>query len=393
MIWILVFSVIPIAVAIVLTRLAILKLRDLPDLNINTRRWTAETTERDQPLSPDPVADESTNGLTAARQLWGPLRIAVDRNDPSIWQNLWVFGVIGVSLIGCIYVLSFLNPVGSHSISRFLLPVWAIVLAITVMVSVNNPLFTKRPGFFDLLLQTSLEPREILQGTVMVTFPVLLRLFIVPTMFTMFWCTANPIGLPIALVCGLLLGAMIIGLGNLCSLANYRWFQRIVPTITVPAAIIVAPMLIEGFAQRYQPTVWFLAFLGICLLGVVISGWMVRRTMSASAIGFHFLFMFWSVVGLCVGIPAILTKQPAFSFINPLTWFYYLLWEIDDRTRQNPNWIYLIGYLPALIFMVVWAWRFAIVHFDRLVGRETESPNNLAKQRRAQRVAQQTSAA
>ena len=190
----------PLATVVVLVAIAIRQLRGY--LN----RLSGSSPSASQRIVPRDLRDRRSRTceaeatawgwLAANCAMWGALRIPVDRDDPPLRENLWVFGVLAVGFSICFYVLGVVNPVQKRArISILLVPIWAAVLSITVLLAVTNPLFTRRPGFFDLLLQTTLRPAEILQGTVLVSLPVLIRLYVVPLLFSLLWSPGNLFGL------------------------------------------------------------------------------------------------------------------------------------------------------------------------------------------------------
>jgi hypothetical protein len=398
--WILLASIVPLVIAAITFNLAISRLRDLPDLTVNTRGWRIRERSIEEPTAaaadePEVDGKGAVARFGAAKALWGPLRIAVDRNDPPLSRNLWVFAVLAVAFGFCFYQQVFVNPVGSGRLGVFLIPVWAGVIGVTLMLSVNNPLFTKRPGFFDLLLQTLLEPRDILAGTVFVALPVLIRLALAPTVLSLLWIGGNPIGFILAILIGMGLMAQATWIGNLCSLADYRRIPRIIPTFLFPVAIMGMPAYLDGFVAN-TPFVW--AVLAASPLALLLTWRYLRRKMSAAAVGLHFLTLHLTLVTLLVALPAALmflwmdspsgewvrgwvwagkgatafgeTRPSPVAMLSPITWLRLTLWEVADEVRWNPIWIFAPGYVAAIWVQVWWSWRFALKQFDRLVGRE-----------------------
>jgi ABC-type transport system involved in multi-copper enzyme maturation permease subunit len=340
---------------------------------------------------PAPEEEEDKQGVLAQKTaLWGNLRIPVDRDDPPLSKNLWVFGVLGAALALCSYMFLVINPVGAGRISVFVLVAWMFVLPSTAFIAVTNPLFTRRPGFFDELLVTTLEPREILQGTVFVSWPVLVRLFAVPWAFSALWLAGNPFGLLFGTLVGTLYAFCLIAAGNLASLADQRPVRRLGAALLFPSIFLGAPWMFSPFADLSWRA-WLAVAAGVAAL----TWWRTRRSISAPALGCHFVAVHFLLLSILVFTPYGLSMQgkreadaPMLDLASPLFWLKALLWEVPDDRRWNPWWSLAPLYALALGLQLFWSWRFTLGAFDRLTGRS--HPDDV--QRRDPRTAASVSA-
>lgn len=298
------------------------------------------------------------------RAVWGPLQIAVVDNEPPIAKNLWVFLPL-LFAFGFNYVASISYE--TEALSHILLPIWIGSFVLTVIVAITNPLLSRRPGFFDLLLGTLLEPDEILRGTVLVSGPWLIRIFMVPWVFGILWSSWNPVGISVVLVTGTLFTFLILTLGNLCSLAEQGQAIRLICTISLPTLIICLPWILPEQIRDVGPVV----MLTVAVALLVVSWLGLRFRVSALSTGILLVSVYFFINVLLVILPGGMLnwwgEQRLVLLVSP---WYWMLRALD--VRQSVTWTFLLQYVThwlSLATTLVWAWYWTTRNFDRLVGR------------------------
>ena len=336
------------------------------------RRPAAAVAEPEAPM-PGP---EQASALSQKVALWGPVRIPVDRDDPPLRKNLWVFGVLAAAFGVCLYVLAVVNPFESGRVGVALLPVWFVALAVALVLAVTNPLFTRRPGFFDDLLTTTLDGREILQGALFVSGPVALRLALVPWCLGLLWIAANPAGLLLANVLGTLFGLTLFAIGNAASLADCRLLHRLAAPFLFVALTWFGTWLLAG--ETYLLQGWAVAvFAGVLFAATAL--W-ARRSASALAAGSFLAAGHWAAVaGAAALVPWLAPKALEYGtspllWCNPLQWLYVLYVKVPDTRRWNPAWVGAVLYIGAMAVHVAGSYWWLGKNFDRLTGRTQARP-------------------
>lgn len=293
--------------------------------------------------------------------LWGPLQIHIVDEEPSLLRHWWVFIVMFAAWV---FNLLMIQRYQSSTLTWLLVGIWNVTFILTAIVAVNNPLFARRPGFFDLLLTTLLEPSEMLLGSVMVAWPMLLRIYLVPLMFSVFWGYDNPAAILSLAMIGVLFGTWMLTLGNLCSLADPRATHRSWPIALAPLLLVIGPYFLPN-VLRLSP--------GIALMSLAltwaISFLLVSLSMSAGAVGF---FCAATYLACAAGAPSAIALikgveiDPAL-FASP---YYWMRKSIPSNLDELPlDRGLLSAYVVGLILTMIICWRFAASRLDDLVGR------------------------
>ena len=349
----------------------------------------------------EPLADEAVPVVQRQRSMWGPLQIPFPDERP-LRQNHQVLLVILAALVFCGFLFLVHGPGVGGVIVRILIPLWLAVLVLTAIVAVTSPIFARRPGFFDLLLSTTLGPREILQGCVMVSWPLVVRLYLAPWQLSVFWCLGNPLGVCLAALVGTAFGGLTLALGTLCSLTSQRPAERLLPTLGFALGLMVLPNILpaHGVADA-----GLLCWLAAVALTAVTWVW-TRFQMSAPAISTHFIAVHLLLVTTLVSLPmwglenrqvwqpgflSLSTKSmaagSAHRALSPSFWLDHALREVYAEgwrdARREAEFLLLPLYVLALLLQLFWTRRWALRNFDLLVGRSHPDPRILAFWRRA----------
>lgn len=299
------------------------------------------------------------------RAVWGPLQISVVEGEPPISKNLWVLFPLAFA-----FLFNYLASVRfeTETMSRILLPIWAGSFTLTVIVAITNPLFSRRPGFFDLLLGTLLEPSEILRGAAMVSGPWLIRIFLVPWVFGILWSSWNPIGILFVLATGTLFTCFILMVGNLSSLADHRAALRLGSTFLFPIVVSMGPWLLPRSVATLAPSVCWIA--SAVLLAVA---WVwVRTKFSALAMGAFLTVLYFFLTASLVVLPGEFAgwwggEFKALFLVSPWYWMLRAL-EVREAVTADMVAQYMLHWL-AMIGTLAISWFWSLRHFDRLVGR------------------------
>lgn len=331
--------------------------------------WKPRLTRRRAPAletAQSTLTQQAESVAGKMRAVWGPLQISVVDREPPLSKNLWV-------LVPLIFAFAFNYHYSIHfeteEMSWILLPIWAGSFTLTVIVAITNPLFSRRPGFFDLLLGTLLEPAEILRGAILVSGPWLVRIFLVPWVLGILWSSWNPAGIACVLVTGSLFACFILMLGNLCSLADHRAAFRLAGTFLFPMLVAMGPWMLPESVREWDPGVLW----GTSAVAVVVAWLWVRSRLSALAMGMFLTMLYFFFTTTIVLAPGEMLDwwdadgPPSLALISP---WYWMLRALDVDQAINARFVsqFLLHWL-ALATTLCCSWIWSVRHFDRLVGR------------------------
>lgn len=331
----------------------------------------AQATEATPDAEAAPLAAPRDSMLKGLSSLWGPLQIAVVDEEPPLRKNLWVFAVLGVAfLFNVMFILEYESTV----LSAFLLPIWVVALVLLGVVGLTNPLFVRRPGFFDLLLGTLLEPKEILQGSVLVGWPLVLRILLIPWIFSTMWLVSDPPGIGAMLATGTLTAGWLLLLANVCSLADPRAVGRVLPTFTACAVLFFGPYLLPAALEE---TLTARELLAAALAAGALAWRRLERRPSAGGVAVLFASIYVAVTAALAILPGQLLGAKAHwvLWISPWFWLSHALPpEVGQQVVPAP----FAGYWAALAATIVIYWTWTVGRFDHLVGRPTDGRSSVA---------------
>lgn len=331
------------------------------------RRWIKEWRAPAAAEGGQAADTAATSGpFSASRRLWGPLQIGLVEVEPPLRKNLWVFAILAGAFV--------LNVVAIHqyegwSLARILSYFWAGSWLLTLAVSLSNPLFVRRPGFFDLLLTTLLEPTEILQGSLWVSWPLLSRVYLFPVLLSCMWAYANSVATGALLVTGLLVSLLIVALGTLCSLADPRGGHRVLPATIAAVVIFAGPWIVpRQLAAAILPWHAAITATGLLLMAVL---W-VRRSIQPAALGSLVVAAYGCLASWMVMVPmAWRSDLPAEWLKLYSPWHWLTIWA--SRRYRADEWSLASAYVPcywiALATLLVALWIWTAMNLDEIVGR------------------------
>ena len=338
-------------------------------------------------VPPQPAASEAGPIAQRSRTMWGSLQIPFP-DEPPLKQNRGALAVVLGAFLVCGLAFFVHGSDTGATVVRLLIPLWLTVLTLTSVVAVTSPIFARRPGFFDLLLGTTLRPREILQGCVMVSWPLVLRVYLVPWQFSVFWFLGNPLGICLAVLLGTAFGALTLALGTLCSLTSQRPAERLLPTVGFVLGFMIVPCVVPtSSGSDWGLFCWLGAVAGTALTWV----W-TRFQMTAPSISVHFIAVHLLLVSTLVSLPIwVLTETPvrppsflaastrslapesALQALSPAFWLDEALRDVSpERLEREPRQVKVLMltlYVLALLLQLLWTARWTMRRFDVLVGR------------------------
>jgi hypothetical protein len=283
----------------------------------------------------------------------------------------WLAVLFFLILIGC------LEPRELHQRGTgivFLVPAWLAVAALLTIIAGTSLVGDHRRGFLDLVLITPLDPRDVIDGTLLSLWEHVRRIYWLPCVLALFFVCTGSVTAPGAwcsIITATLFGAVLAVHGTACSLTAKTLPAALVPTFLFPALMNIGIVFfILIFRHASGPVLW------VVTAAFLILTWLwVRRKTSAAAVGSYFMAAHLALVCLatCWAVESgreeypIVLMNPAFLTIQPLdgepqNWFRGL---VSRSLWQHP----LVCYWGCLIVNFVWARRWLIRHFERLVQR------------------------
>ena len=259
----------------------------------------------------------------------------------------------------------------------FLAPTWIGVALLTAIVSAASLVGDRRRGFLELVLVTPLEPREIVDGTVLAIWHHLQRIIWLPAVLGFVFCRfGGPplLGTAASFFTGVLCVFVLVSIGVLCSLTAKTVPSALVPTFVFGFLMCLGLIFLSLiFKEQTGPVLWV-----ACPVFAVASWLWARKIASPAAVACHFIAVHlalvsvvtcWTYDGQSNDFP-ILAMNPGFWIMamlddNPRGWFD----SFKAGSIDYSAWLGLTGYWVALVANLLWARWWMIRHFDRLVGR------------------------
>lgn len=265
-----------------------------------------------------------------------------------------------------------------------LIPAWIAAAFFITIVSASSLVSDRRHGFFELLLTTDLQPREIVDGTLAAVWEharivlltiVCLSCFMVVAEITPWYDALASLGV---LVC---FGLFLAMLGVSCSLVAPSVLVSLAATISLPLLMCVGVLFLGGLQN--------IGFYVLCYtagaLWCVAMIW-IRRSISAFSIACLFISVQLVLVCLAsdwVGAPG-RDHWWAVARTSPT---YLIGTSIENRRpyghRPGAATVYYCG---AMFMAFGWARWWTIRNFDKLVGRSLGAPDDRAYALRGHRI-------
>jgi ABC-type transport system involved in multi-copper enzyme maturation permease subunit len=259
---------------------------------------------------------------------------------------------------------------------------WAAVALLALVVSASGLVGDRRRGMLELMLAAPIEPREFVDGSLRAVWEHIRRIYCLPLVLTAIFVVGDPpiIGSLCSLVTATLFLAVLLMMGTLCSLTARSAATALAMTIILPIVMLIGILLLTATAEEAAgPTIWVAS--GLFLAA---TRYWTRRSVSTVAVGCHFIAVHLAInaVASCWTYDAQHEEFPM-AAMHPGFLAIVTLDQHASREfhRYAPWFVVVPCYWAALVANLVWARRWMIRHFDRLVGRvqQTQSPNILTE--------------
>jgi ABC-type transport system involved in multi-copper enzyme maturation permease subunit len=408
--------VLPLAVSAILTWRAVVRLRLDPSRLLVARfaAWGMRTfggallRRREKRLAQRAVRAERWSWfMPVANPLWLRARLArvYDREGHiGRVQLLGWLAAVAVFLFVAVVEPRDLHDHGAAIL--FLAPTWIALGLLTTILAASSIVNDRRRGFFDLVLVTTLEVSEIIDGTLLAVWQHVRRTWWLAAALTGVFVLTGAVAPQIAFVSlasGTLFCATIVTAGVMTSLAARSMPQALVPTFALSLVVTIGTgLLIAFFHAAAGPIAWVMA---IILLPTTFI-W-TQRSLSAAAVGTHFIAVHLAMVllasalsfdtrnealplGLCNPAPMTIGVLSEKHNVGDL-FVSYPSRRVSGRSvsyRNHPGFDasrFILAYWVAMVANIVWGRRWMITRFDRMTGRvqrrrRDESPPMFARQ-------------
>jgi hypothetical protein len=352
-------------------------------------------------------AERTWYGFRVRNPLWLRARIArVYDRENTVGRIQWA--AWGLAAFFLVLFFSMERSALAHNDASmvFLTPTWIAVAALLAILAGSSLVGDRRRGFLDLVLQTPLTAREVVDGTMLSVWQHLRRLYWLPWVLGLLFCLTGSTyarGFLCSMVTATLFGAVLLVHGIACSLTARTAPGALVSTFMLPLFMLVGLPCFFIFEHGSAVAVWL--FAGLSLLG---ARFWVRRRATVAAVGCYFIAVHLALTALAACWTAgrhtefpILAMHPGFltmavletrSIFQPggggVSVSRMVRWLDDENTARMAM---LLCYWTALTVNFLWARRWLIRHFDRLVERPQRAAaladGSIARHRRARRLA------
>lgn len=256
----------------------------------------------------------------------------------------------------------------------FLMPTWIAAYLLTVILGATSIVGDRRRGFFELVLISPLEPREIVGGTMVAVAQHLLLVYGLAVALTVWFFLASAMPLVpaiCALITGLLFGLLLLQLGVICSLAAERPPAAVLPTFIFGAMMCIGLLIVAALFQELT-----LPLVMLVSIGGTVGSWLwTRRRLSPAAVGclffcVHLGFVFIAgLLGFNASGRSFSIEEEVFLATSPLAKMVELI-DLWNSGRYSGAMVWrVLCYWTAVVATLVLAWLWTIRNFDRLAGR------------------------
>lgn len=250
----------------------------------------------------------------------------------------------------------------------------AVLVAVLAGVSIVGD---RRRGFLEQVLVTPLEPREIVDGTLLAVWEHLKRILPLPFLLGTFFVlsgASRPEGVFCSLVTAVLFGLLLVLHGLASSFAARTAPAALVATFLLPlVAIVGITLLIPLCRQAAGPVLWVLSFL--CLVGTSL--W-IRRQVGPASVACYLVSVYLAVGAVATfwtweGFTRHRHEWPVAAMHPAFLTLVGLDKHFAREFRGHASWVLVYPfYWGALLVNIVWLRWWLIRHFERLVERTDE---------------------
>jgi ABC-type transport system involved in multi-copper enzyme maturation permease subunit len=267
---------------------------------------------------------------------------------------------------------------GDDGAIPFLGVTWAAVSLLALVVAASGLIGDRRRGMLELMLAAPIEAREFVDGSLWAVWEHIRRIFWLAPVLTVIFCmvgTPNVVGGLASLITATLFLVAVLMMGTLCSLTARSAATALATTVMFPVVVIIGTVLLTAMAEEAAgPIIWVVS--GVCVLA---TRFWTRRSVSVAAVGCHFIAVHLAImaVATCWTYDAQHEEFPM-AAMHPAFLSLITLSRNPHREFDGHATVFLVVpcYWAALIVNLVWARRWIIRHFDRLVGRVLHCPDN-----------------
>ncbi len=327
--------------------------------------------------------------IPVSNPLWLRSRLArVYDRDGHLTRIQWI-GVLWTLFFFVLILLG--TPIRLYdTIFAILVPTWIAVAFFLTVISASSLVGDRRHGFFELLLITDLEPREIIDGTlaavwehvrIAVLLACSLTAFLVAGDFVLWYDALASVSAAGSF------GLFLMMLGVSCSLVAPTAVASLAATIVLPLLMCVGVLFLGGYREFGCFALWVGSFIALCI-GIV---WTRRRYTAASI-----ACLFIGVQLVLVSVASLWTYwtmsyQGHFFTIGHTSPSVMVMVNLEPRRpygyRSEVSASFAtVFYCTALLMAFAWARWWTIRNFDKLIGRTLAEPDDAARVRRQSKV-------
>jgi hypothetical protein len=294
--------------------------------------------------------------------MWSPLKLRLDDSDPTAYQ---IRAIWALYFLCCMPFCWIIRSGEGYGISRLVYFLWLVIQPFVVVAAATNPLLGRRPGFFDDLLTTNIDEREIVNGVLRIIQPALIRLLAAPVGLSVIWFALNPAGISVALLLGFSWTLEIVVVGTVLSLGDSRLGSRMMGLVVFALLVSVGPYAAAAYVS---PPVHYMLFAAapLALLAILYLCSPGRRSSLMACLLLHFTMA--CLAGWAGAKLITVANRNPLHLLSPAGWLSIALTE---ERKQGERW-HALAALPfavGLFLVVVGLWRWAGGNFDALAGR------------------------
>jgi hypothetical protein len=248
---------------------------------------------------------------------------------------------------------------------------WGGVASLAGVVAASALVGDRRRGLLELILAAPIEPREFVDGSLRAVGEHIRRIFWLPLVLTAVFCLVGDsrlAGGACSLVTATLFLYVILMMGTLCSLTARNVATPLALTFMFSIVMLIGTLLFTAaFEEAAGPGLWLVS--ALLLAGTRI--W-TRRSVGPAAVGCHFIAVHLAIASLASSwtYDARHEEFPMAAMHPGFLTLIVLDEHVGREFRGHAPWFLVVPcYWAALVATIVWARRWTVRHFDRLVGR------------------------
>ena len=255
---------------------------------------------------------------------------------------------------------------------------WAGVGLLALVVSASGLVGDRRRGMLELMLAAPIEPREFVDGSLWAVWEHIRRIYWLPLVLTPIFCVfGDPhiIGSLCSLMTATLFLFVLLTMGTLCSLTARNSATALALTFIFPIVMLVGIPLVTVAADKVSgPAIWV-----VSALSLAATRFWTRRSVSTAAVGCHFIAVHLAITAVagCWTYDPQHEEFPMFAMHPGFLALVTLDPHMAREFRGHAPWFLVVPcYWAALVANLIWARRWMIRHFDRLVARVQHCPDH-----------------